>query len=1415
MNNRLKKLIAMLLTVAMMISMLPATVIAEELAIATPAEPVIDATEEPVIATPAEPVVDSTEEPVIAMSAEPVIDATEEPVITTPAEPVVDTTEEVTIATSVEPVVDTTEEPVIATPAEPIVDTTEAPVIATSAEPVVDSIEEPVIATPAEPVVDTAEASVIATSAEPVVDSIDELVIATSAEPVVDFKDVLSTASPGEPAVLMLASTVCDHLNVNRTILSQERNRIPTNSSEHLVVTTYQINCSDCDTTNISTVTEEQNEAHSFDQAGSCIWCFYLKSDDCQHNNLSKIILQRFYYTHGDYTHIRETVYSLCCDDCGAINLSSETEVINEVHSIDKDGFCSLCSAQLNINESCAHENYIYLKPELTNMGSWANSNVHSYLMGYNVQCEDCFEIFYIYDESATKIEEHKVDSENICIICGYDTTPPLQDSWDTVECNHENVNSVDYNIPYFAVIDGNEKQHKRIIVRGETCNECGLEREYEVSTIEEHSFDGNNRCTVCYYERNATCNHVNQHKEQSNIATFSDEDGHEIWSYTRHICDACEEILNFFQHVTIGCHSYSEYGFCSQCGYEYKEGCVHKETTLIDASHLGYKEPDDVYVFSPSTHHMFLLRITYLCNCCNETLVYDEYGITTHHFSEGVCDCGYREKTCDHAGMNYEYVLNKSIPTQYVDTGDGLNHYIINSYSCICKDCGSFVGTVMDEYTNGKTEAHTYNENGACVCGATTVIICPHVNVKDYYDNGALKPIFSNITETHHDVQNGYMRYCEDCKKYTGETGYFDAVPEAHDFTNGDVCVCGYDRTCCAHTNKTAYYDSSIQPIFENITETQHDVRNGYQMICDSCNEPTGETGYFDAVPEEHDFTNGDVCVCGYDRTNCVHSAVEGSAVYVKTYFEAENSSTHKAVADDFEYTCSKCHNTFVETKQRSEDTVEKGILHAWGSDGVCLSDGCGYACAHPDITKAWVDGKSKTIKLTDNKDGATHTHTYSALATCNTCQSVLGMMEEIIPNEPHRVKNGRTYYNQVEGGHQKVTPRVCSCGYSEKPVVSAVNAHAANSTAVKVDYDDGGNIHYVNEVTYNVCVCGIEMDIVYIVNVDISAHVDKNKDGNCDLCDGEYVETTVYSDYNHISQLKGTETYREYLELELKAQGGKGDYFVSSAVEEAIYGIFGDELGEYIIEVLENADSKGRDMYLEALPKAVEVLISRSEGGSYYNGNLAGLNSLVYYLSTDEPVERTKNTLMHEVGHLIDDLGTPIDSVTRFFADEEGNTIYDIARSEFVTHLRDICEEIYSECTEKEIDKIVSFYMENEPIGTYESKNVNEQKTALVYDEFYINIDRQSKYIYNPMVAEIYGRFTGKSIGVHAHPEDYFEGVAGLVRTLESELWAEYYAARMTNDTRSLEHFEKLFPETKGILDDLYDKMWEGMFK
>ena len=118
-------------------------------------------------------------------------------------------------------------------------------------------------------------------------------------------------------------------------------------------------------------------------------------------------------------------------------------------------------------------------------------------------------------------------------------------------------------------------------------------------------------------------------------------------------------------------------------------------------------------------------------------------------------------------------------------------------------------------------------------------------------------------------------------------------------------------DDTDCRHTTYTDYDNGKIKYTDNNDGKT-HIWQNGYDRICNTCHEKISVV-YGEEHTEKHDYSNGDVCPCSYDRNNCQHTPSK-----IKTYnrhlFKFLNEKQHETIAIVWNIICSTCEKIYSE---------------------------------------------------------------------------------------------------------------------------------------------------------------------------------------------------------------------------------------------------------------------------------------------------------------------------------------------------------------------------------------------------------------------------------------------------------------------------------------------------------------------
>lgn len=177
----------------------------------------------------------------------------------------------------------------------------------------------------------------------------------------------------------------------------------------------------------------------------------------------------------------------------------------------------------------------------------------------------------------------------------------------------------------------------------------------------------------------------------------------------------------------------------------------------------------------------------------CIEPCFYDKEGICY------ICDtplikCSHSKETYECVEAQYEYMESKP---EMLEEGPyhGISYVVHRKYQC--KICGEEYRETRQIF---KPEAHHYNENGICACGAEgEPTTCQHDNQEirryRYYED--------IMPETHLRVEsNSLYLYCLDCdtiRRYLPDEVGEEKITEEHVFMDG-VCACGYRIGCETH---------------------------------------------------------------------------------------------------------------------------------------------------------------------------------------------------------------------------------------------------------------------------------------------------------------------------------------------------------------------------------------------------------------------------------------------------------------------------------------------------------------------------------------------------------------------------------------------------------------------------------------
>ena len=235
---------------------------------------------------------------------------------------------------------------------------------------------------------------------------------------------------------------------------------------------------------------------------------------------------------------------------------------------------------------------------------------------------------------------------------------------------------------------------------------------------------------------------------------------------------------------------------------------CIFCEGEHVTVNHTYYQLYEGDWTDNGDGTHsgMAVMCAWMYCEDCGDgfdiELTEPALHVGRHEYEDGYCwDCESYAVKCEHAYEDYEWIDSEAIfddRAVYLDEGFHLRPYTsILHYACTI--CGE---EYIESYPMEGEEAHHYDENGLCACGAMgEPTNCDHLNweERDFEYNVR----YSDITATEHtktaDLYSG--RWCLDCETYRSRILWeSDAMTiERHVFEDGG-CSCGYTGGCVEH---------------------------------------------------------------------------------------------------------------------------------------------------------------------------------------------------------------------------------------------------------------------------------------------------------------------------------------------------------------------------------------------------------------------------------------------------------------------------------------------------------------------------------------------------------------------------------------------------------------------------------------
>ena len=591
----------------------------------------------------------------------------------------------------------------------------------------------------------------------------------------------------------------------------------------------------------------------------------------------------------------------------------------------------------------------------------------------------------------------------------------------------------------YVFTYDAAQHTYRYHIIDWTQCAACGALLEsgskYE-DRAEAHDFDENGECTVCNYVQASHTLHDWTEPGESESACyylFLDDETHQKNVEYLLKCRVCGA-TTYTEGLPVNeLHAFVD-GVCA-CGYredggfgEPSEVCQHLYTYASPAPLGG-----DKATYIDETYHSRELDSVVLeiyCSDCGAYLssgydntagrtIKEEHAFTTKTATGAKCDCGY-EIECTHTSVEKEEWDNYRYSDTYVDTGDGVNHTYIVSYTpeYTCLVCG--VEWSGDTVVETRTEEHDpeWSDETICSdCGGTITPSEPEpeepIEPECRHSHGFVKgrrdtaePAYS-LNDEQHATRYYAMVYwqCPDCGESWDEseaTGY--VVESNHTFENGFCTECGYINACQHDETGVESYIESIEVLSRDAsghTAVEHVFQ---RTVCNQCGQVLSEGSVENEVSGAHSYgesgTSARCEVCNWSR-GCEHPQEKRMTETTSLGFEVgvvscdESGHTMLEPIVDRTY-CGICYDTLDEQYSTKEVEFEHYFL-----DGVCWM--CGYACPHGHLN---AETTVESVEyLPCSYDEHTVVRKTGTTQTCTDCGVKISYdVEETVATEPHR---------------------------------------------------------------------------------------------------------------------------------------------------------------------------------------------------------------------------------------------------------------------------------------------------------------------------------------------------------------------------------------------------------------------------
>lgn len=561
--NILKRQFALLLVLAMTLTMLPMPAHADEV---TDPE------------SPSAIVEESTEKPTVSKD-EVSTDAAKKPVEKAESDTAAKENAALAVETPVDTAVDsntTTTDELIADVSKAVIDTDDTTEDAeieenTESDPTVDSVEDSIV-------VDIEESEDAKDSGDDIQEETDQLESETETQVFAAFSFRRSAAKA--------VAAECEHLETEVAWDTKDQiiNCKPISDTQHQISGYQYRYCTSCYERVGESFAATEMGNHELDANGRCGMCGYSSNSgsgsgsdpdpdpDCDHTNTAigwdPDQLGPWYAQYSDTQHKVSGFRYTYCTDCharirdeyGSNNNYYSEEV--EGHTLDDNGVCDLCSYGRN---TCAHENVVFGYAPLYDPPRYEQYNETQHLV-YHIfkkTCLDCGETLSDGEETAS-LENHVLDNGK-CTYCGYGMGEDY--------CTHPDTDVMWSNAP-MTYTSLNEEQHEVEGCQYHYCTSCykRICADFPVKEWEDHTFDSTGDCTLCNYR--VGCEHKQTTmKLYDTLYESLNKDSHEVTRLYSKVCadPDCGKVLvsveTSYTETETEDHDFDG-DTCTLCGY-------------------------------------------------------------------------------------------------------------------------------------------------------------------------------------------------------------------------------------------------------------------------------------------------------------------------------------------------------------------------------------------------------------------------------------------------------------------------------------------------------------------------------------------------------------------------------------------------------------------------------------------------------------------------------------------------------------------------------------------------------------------------------------------------------------------------------------------------------------------------------